>query len=140
MRRSILKFFLSTSAALVGGKAIAATKGRLIEKRLLGSWQSDKERTVTRWKYQKDAGEEKREKFEIIFGKLKLRFSATHIYSEYEGLKEVIPYSVLAQDENSVVIAQHRENSLSLEHIHFEQDFYYVLSGYNVEFFRRVLD
>lgn len=140
MRRSFLKYFLGASTSLVAGEAIAAAKGRLIDKRILGTWQSDKERTVALWKYRKDVGDEKRERFESIFGKMKLRFSTTHVYTEFDDLNEVTPYSVVARDEDSIVIAGYRENKVQLQHIHFEQDSYYVLSGYNVEFFKRISD
>lgn len=138
MRRHALKTILGTSAVLLSGGALAAPKGRLVDKRLLGTWRSDKERTVALWKYQKELSPETRERFERIFGKFTLRFTETHIYTEFEDTKDTVPYSVVARDSSSVVIAWHEEKERSLQHIHFEGESYYVLSGYNVEFYKRV--
>lgn len=138
MRRHALRTILGTSAVLLSGGAFAAPKGRLVDKRLLGTWRSDKERTVALWKYQKELSPETRERFENIFGKFTLRFTETHIYTEFEDTKDMVPYSVVAHDSSSVVIAWHEEKDRSLQHIHFEGESYYALSGYNVEFYKRV--
>ena len=138
MRRLALKAILGTSAALLASAAFGARESRITDKRLLGIWRSDKERTVSLWKYQKEISSEERERFENIFGKFTLRFTETHIYTEFEGTKDSVPYSVIARDASSVVIAWHEEKERSLQHIHFEGEGYYVLSGYNVEFYKRV--
>lgn len=138
MRRATLKLLLGLSTTFVAGAALPATKKPKIDRRLLGTWQSDKERTVALWKYKKDIEPEMHERFERIFGKFKLRFSETHIDTEFEETNDKVPYSVLATDSESVVIAWHEEKNISLQHIHFEEDAYYVLSGYNVEFYKRV--
>lgn len=138
MRRHALKTILGTSAVFLSAGAFAAPKRRLIDSRLLGTWRSDKERTVALWKYQKELPPEIRERFEKIFGKFTLRFTETHIYTEFEDTNDTVPYSVVARDSSSVVIAWHEEKEHSLQHIHFEGESYYVLSGYNVEFYKRV--
>lgn len=138
MRRQTLKTVLGASAALFSAGAWAAPKGRLVDHRLLGTWRSDKERTLALWKYQKELAPDVRERFERIFGKFTLRFTATQIHTEFEDLKETVPYSVVARDSSSVVIAWHQEKGRSLQHIHFEGEGYYVISGYNVEFYQRV--
>lgn len=138
MRRHALKTILGTSAAFLSVGALAVPKKRLLDSRLLGTWRSDKERTVALWKYQKELSPETQERFEKIFGKFTLRFTETHIYTEFEETKDSVPYSVVARDASSVVIAWHEEKEHSLQHIHFEDQSYYVLSGYNVEFYKRV--
>ncbi len=138
MRRHALKAILGTSVALLASAAFGARENRITDKRLLGTWRSNKERTVSLWKYQKEISPEERERFESIFGKFTLRFTETHIYTEFEGTKDSVPYSVIARDSSSVVIAWHEEKERSLQHIHFEGESFYVLSGYNVEFYKRV--
>lgn len=138
MRRHALKAILGTSAVLLTSRAFGAAGRRLVDNRLLGTWRSDKERTIALWKYQKEIAPETRERFEKIFGKFTLRFTETHIYTAFEDTKDAVPYSVVARDSSSVVIAWHEERERSLQHIHFEGESYYVLSGYNVEFYKRV--
>ena len=138
MRRNALRILLGTSAALAAFPALAAPRRRKVDQRLIGTWRSNKEKTVSLWKYTKEVSPEVRERVENLFGKLTFRFSETHIFTEFDELKESVPYSVVAQDKTSVVIAWYEEKETSLQHIHFEDDGYYVLSGYNVEFFSRV--
>ena len=54
MRRHALKAIFGTSVALLTSGALGATEKRLVDKRLLGTWRSDKERTIALWKYQKE--------------------------------------------------------------------------------------
>ncbi|PLK46913.1 hypothetical protein [Uliginosibacterium sp. TH139] len=138
MRRHILKSIFGAYAALLSASTFSAPARRLVDSRLLGTWRSDKERTVALWKYQKELSSEARERFENIFGKFTLRFTETHIYTELDDTKDKVPYSVVARDKSSVVIAWHEEKERSLQHIHFEGDGYYILSGYNVEFYKRI--
>ena len=109
-----------------------------VDQRLIGTWRSDKARTIKHWCYSKELSPEKKERFEGIFGKFTLRFTETHIHTDYEGEKQVVPYSVVASDESSVVILWNEPDRQSLQHIHFDQEGYHVLSGYNVEFYTRV--
>lgn len=97
--------------------AFRARERRLVDRRLLGFWRSDQERTLSLWKYQKELSPEVRERFEKIFGKFTLRFTETHIYIEFEDTKDILPYSVVARDSSSVVIAWHEEKERSLQHI-----------------------
>ncbi len=91
------------------------------------------------WRYRKDLTDEQRTKFEAIFGKLKRRFTATHVQTEFEDNKTIGRYRVVAKDSHSVVVSFLDEKESSLQQIFFEDGGWsYVFSGYNVEFFRRV--
>ena len=138
MRRRIINVALGTAAALLTCDAVGAVDRSHIEKRLLGTWRSDKERTIANWKYKKELAPEVKERFERIFGKFTLRFTEKYIFTEFDDTKTTAPYLVVAQDSTSVVIEWHEEKGRSLQQIHFEDDGYYVLSGYNVEFYKRI--
>jgi|SRR3989344_8113765 len=112
-------------------------KRKLQDKRLLGVWRSDKAKTTKFWAFRKRLSVRKRKHIFNLFGKLRLRFTREKIYSEYEDLKNVVPYSVIAKDKNSVVIIWHEKDGDSLQHIHFENGSFYIVSGYNVEIFKR---
>ena len=137
MRRTLLR---TTLAIPIAALALPATAGktRKTDKRLLGTWRSDKERTTKLWKYKNELDEQKKAKFESIFGKLTRRFTPTTAYSEYEGERTSGKYWVVASDARSVVIASTEEGQIHLQQIFFEEDWIYVVAGYNLEFFRRV--
>lgn len=138
MRRAFLRLLTLSPLIATATSSLAAANKRRIDRRLIGTWRSDKERTVKHWHYAKELEPEKKERFENIFGKFSLHFTNTHIHTEFEGEKQVVPYTVVASDHSSVVIMWHEKERSSLQHIHFDGEGYYVLSGYNVEFYTRV--
>mgnify|MGYP006950006047 CR=1 FL=1 len=138
MRRQVLRSLLGLAALGWASSTLSATQKAKTEPRLIGTWRSDKERTLALWKYKNEVSPETRSRIENLFGKFTLRFTRTHIHTEFEGETSSVRYSVIASDKNSVVIAWHEEEGPSLQHIHFESESYYVVSGYNVEFFTRV--
>ena len=137
MRRTTLKLLAASSLALAAFPAIA-DKPRKVDKRLLGTWRSDKERTTKLWRYKIELDAERKTKFESIFGKLTRRFTTTHAYSEFDGEKTSRTYRVVASDAQSVVLSSSERGRIELEQIFFEDEWFYVISGYNLEFFHRV--
>jgi Spy/CpxP family protein refolding chaperone len=138
MRREALKLSLLAATVVASGQTIA-TMNPAKDTRLLGTWLSDKERTVGMWRYRKELTDEQRAKFEAIFGKFRKRFTATHVHTEFEGDKTTTRYKVVAADSRSVVVSFPDEKSSNLQQLFFEDGgWMYVFSGYNVEFFRRV--
>jgi hypothetical protein len=136
MRRSFL-----SALALAGLSATGPTESktpRKVDKRLVGTWKSDKERTVARWQYNKQVDSAQRERFESIFGKLLWRITETHYYGTFEDQKFSGTYTVLASDERSVCVSHHNDGKPELKQYFFEEGYMYVLSGYNVEFLKRV--
>lgn len=138
MRRAFLRLLAASPLIATATSSLAAVKTRRIDRRLIGTWRSDKERTVKNWHYTKELEPEKKERFENLFGKFTLRFTNTHVHTEFDSEKQVVPYTVVASDDSSVVIMWHEQGRSSLQHIHFDEQGYYVLSGYNVEFYTRV--
>jgi hypothetical protein len=138
MRRLFLRnAALFGLAAANAGSANASTP-RKLDKRLIGTWRSDRELTMKYRRFKQELDVEKREQFAHIFGKMKKRFTATHLYSEFDNERLSGPYRVVAKDAKSVVIALQGDTGTELQQLVFENDYYYVLTGYNLEFFRRV--
>ncbi|MBL0731202.1 hypothetical protein [Piscinibacter sp. HJYY11] len=138
MRRNILSVFALAGLSFAGGSALASKPQRRIDKRLLGTWKSDKERTIERWRYERPLDSVQREKFESIFGKLVLRVTETHYYGTFDEDKFSGQYTVLASDERSVCISHKLAGTQELKQYFFEGNHMYVLVGYNIEFFKRV--
>ena len=103
MRRALLLSTLSAAGlgALGSVAASPTTGGRKTDRRLLGAWRSDKEKTTALWKYTKEISDENRQKFEAIFGKLTWRITARRWEAEYEDQKWGSPYSVVAASMNN---------------------------------------
>ncbi len=75
---------------------------KLRDPRLLGTWISDRDRTLKALR--PSASDEGRAKLENLFGKLKVTYTDTTITTELDGFVETIPYTVLGFDDHSVVV------------------------------------
>ncbi len=101
----------------------------MIDKRLLGTWKSDLRRTTREARERHLIPEEKIKNFKRLFGKLRVRFTRTRMYLDFQGEKSVTPYRVAAKDAWSVailapgIIDREREE---IYHIHFEGPYYWV--------------
>ena len=115
----------------------------MIDTRLLGTWKSDIRKTLWEARRWRDIPESKRRKLRLILGKLRVRFTRTRSYSEFEGKRSVAPYQVVAKDARSVAIlapAILDEDEQEIVHIHFEGRYYWVwpdLANFP-EYFRRL--
>lgn len=120
---------------------------KLDDPRLLGTWVSDRERTLEL--LGPSRSDESRAKLKNLFGKLKIAYTDRTITTELDDFIETIPYTVLGVDEHSVVI---RDDSppdpdmavlemSSFSKIHFDgDDSYWVTTeiGGITEYFKRV--
>lgn len=115
----------------------------MIDTRLLGTWQSDLRRTKRAVREWRDLPEAKLKKLKLVIGKLRVRFTRTRMYLEFDGEKWVKPYQVVAKDWHSVAILAPGiidENEHEIVHIHFEDKSYWVwpdLANFP-EYFKRV--
>lgn len=121
--------------------AMSATPPR-IDKRLLGTWRSDRTATIAEWRFAKRFSALRRRKFLDIFGKLRLRFTRARVFSILGSQNHKQRYEVFGTDSDSVAI-RYEDTQLThewrLQHIHFEgRDRYWIALGRNREWFRRV--
>ena len=109
------------------------------DKRLIGTWQSDRRRTMGEWIYARRRTPKRRKQIADIFGHLTLRFTRSRLHSEFKGHRDVQEYKVVASDSDSVAIV-HWNGLLEerrIQHIHFEGEYYWIALGRNREFFRQ---
>ena len=119
---------------------------RLQDERLIGTWQSDAERTVAVMREQGRLNNKHSAALCKMFGKLRVTYTRTGITSELDGVTEVSRYEVLGRDKLSVVIREVESKPSPLELtefavIHFEgPDSYWLYTkiGGIQEFFKRV--
>lgn len=113
------------------------------DKRLLGTWRSDRRRTVAEWRFAKRPTPERRRKFLAIFGRLRLTYTRRCIHGVLGDYRFTHPYEVLAVDSDTVAIRYRDEGVTSewrIQHIHFEGDHYWIALGRNREWFTRTED
>ena len=113
---------------------------RGIDKRLLGTWQSDKARTMKEIGPRLRKGSRKARIFASMFRKLRICFLKDRVYSDFGGSLEVTNYRVLASDADSVAVLYRNWffGKARIQHIHFEGTRYWVSIGPYREFFKRV--
>lgn len=116
---------------------------RVIDKRLLGTWQSDRRKTFQHFKPKAGTSPAAFRQFKAIFGKLTLTWDRRQVHTQFDGMEETSPYEVVAIDSRSVVIRTFNTifDEPLLHHIHFEEKWYWMaISGNIVEWFRRIDD
>lgn len=112
-----------------------------MDKRLLGTWQSDRRRTLKELRFWPGLKRKHREYLRASFGHLRLKYTRRQIQWVLKDFKCSQPYEVLASDSNSVAIRTYFEicDEWIITHIHFHDDRHYWISlGYIREWFKRV--
>jgi hypothetical protein len=105
MRRALLISSLAVAGlAPISASAVSGSGRKKTDRRLIGTWRSDRERTVKLWRYNKEVDAEAMAKFESIFGKLTWRITPSHWHGEFENDRFSGPYSVIASDQRSAVV------------------------------------
>lgn len=112
----------------------------LTEPRLLGTWQSDRRRTLRHWKPLSTCPPASHRKFRALFGKLVIHWTPKRYRMERDDFRRSGAYTVIARDAGSVVIeVEGWFDERELVQIHFEDDRYWVaLQWPFIEWFRRV--
>jgi hypothetical protein len=112
------------------------------DKRLLGSWKSDRRRTVSEWRFKKRLSPQRKRKFLAIFGRLALTYTRTRIRGVLRRYRFIQSYKLLAADSDTVAIIYHDSQLTSewrIQHIHFQgTDRFWIALGPNREWFKRV--
>lgn len=129
---------------MLGGAKVLIMKFRAprTDKRLLGTWRTDRRRTVAEWHFAKRLAPRRRRKFLAIFGKLRLTYTPTRIRGVYGDYRYIQRYEVLATDSDTVAIRYEDKQVTGqwrIQHIHFEKgDHYWIALGGNREWFKRI--
>jgi hypothetical protein len=81
-----------------------ATQNLLVDRRLLGTWQSDRRLT---FKHFTAAGKQtpaQLRRFKAMFGKLVIRWTPKYEHTDLNGFRARTRYDTIARDSRSVVI------------------------------------
>jgi hypothetical protein len=131
----------------------------LVDRRLLGTWKSDRRKTFRHHIFPPKAKLASVRLIKAMFGKLVIRYGKRQFYTEFEGSEDWTRYEVVASDDASVVIRVFDEDLDPKRHgtetvrirrllfpkeklvqIHFERKWYWVWTWGELyrEYFRRV--
>jgi hypothetical protein len=111
------------------------------DRRLLGRWRSDGERTARDIAARSDLDSRHKKTLMGMFGQLELRYTPTRCYATLGETTSYARYSVVGKNADEVLVVSHDETGTrgdGLQHIHFEGDSYWISLGPFREFFRRV--
>lgn len=112
------------------------------ERRLFGTWQSDRKRTMAEYKFAKRRTAKRQRIVRQIFGHLRLTYTASRVRAVFHEHRWSHKYEVLGADANSVAIHifdTERPGGPYIRHIHFDgEDSYWIALGRNREWFKRV--
>jgi hypothetical protein len=93
-------------AALVAVVVFPLRILRVTDEQLLGTWQSDADRTIAGIRAGRPVDEKQETAFRKLFGKLRITWTPTTCMTELDGATAVSGYEVLGKDRHSVVIRQ----------------------------------
>jgi hypothetical protein len=117
-------------------------KGDKTDRRLLGTWRSDRRRTVAEWRFFKPVSPKNKRTFLAIFGKLEITYSRKYIRGIFDDYRFRQPYEVLASDSDSVAILYFDKDlthEWCIRLICFDgKDRFWIPLGGNREWFKRV--
>lgn len=103
---------------------------------LIGTWISDKRKTLGKWHPYHTLKPKKKKRFASLFGKLKVRYTKKYLHTELDGTKERQPYTVVGSDEYSLVIKAHSDlaGREIILHLSFEEEkgqvYYWLCPGW----------
>jgi hypothetical protein len=110
-----------------------------IDDRLLGTWQSDGDRTIAGMKERKPLTAEQEAGLRSIFGKLRITYTRNALTTDLDGKTEKARYEFLGSDKHSAVIRTIKENPSTLESaLELSEYWIYTQIGGIKEYFKRV--
>jgi hypothetical protein len=111
------------------------------DKRLIGTWLSDRQRTLKELRYRPGLSRKSRRWLRASYGYLRLTYTRREIRTVLKEFRSRDPYEVLASNSGSVAIRWlcKLTNEWDIRHIHFDgPDHYWVCYGYHREWFKRI--
>lgn len=116
-------------------------KQRNLERRLLGKWRSDRQRSLRHYKAGPQSTSTAQRKFRGLFGKMTVRWTPQRCAFELMGTEWSSKYEIIASDDQSVIVRMSDANGTdTVAQITFEgNEFYWVgCQGLLCEWFKRV--
>lgn len=93
-------------AALAAGLAFSIRLTRVIDERLIGTWQSDADRTIAGIREQRPVDDKQEAGMRKLYGKMRVTYTPSTYTTELDGTTETCKYEVLGKDKHSVSIRE----------------------------------
>jgi hypothetical protein len=74
------------------------------ESRLIGTWQSDADATITELRKSRPVTNKQEQAMRKLFGRMKITYTKTTLTTDFDGSLDTQPYQVVSKDRDSVVI------------------------------------
>jgi hypothetical protein len=101
--------------ALVAVLFLPTRAARLTDDRLLGTWQSDADRTIAGIRARRPVNDKQEAAFRTLFGKLRVTYTPTILTTDLDGKSEPGRYEVLGKDKHSVAIREIKDKPSPLD-------------------------
>ena len=95
---------VTSLTALVAVLVLPDRAARVTDDRLIGTWQSDADRTIAGMR--KPVDEKQEAALRTLFGKLRVTYTLTALKTNLDGKAETGRYEVLGKDKHSVAIRE----------------------------------
>jgi hypothetical protein len=100
-------FVAAGSLAALAAALLRPVRGApLTDDRLIGTWQSDAERTVAGIRARERVDDRREAALRKLFGKMRVTYTPATFTTELDGATEEYKYEVLGKDRHSVVIRE----------------------------------
>ena len=86
--------------------ALLLRPARQTDERLIGTWQSDADRTIADLRQRRPADDKQEAALRKLFGRLRVTYYPTTYTTELDGVTESCRYEVLGRDKHSVAVRE----------------------------------
>lgn len=101
--------------ALIAVFALFIRTVGVTDDRLIGTWQSDVDRTISGFREQKPVDDKHEAALRKLFGKLRVTYTPAAFTTELNGNVETYQYTVLGKDKHSVAIREIKDKASPLD-------------------------
>ncbi|HET6425247.1 MAG TPA: hypothetical protein VFG20_16280 [Planctomycetaceae bacterium] len=106
--------------------ALSKSPSSIVDQRLVGTWQSDAERTIAELYKDRPLSDEQHTKLRNLFGKLRVNYTRNHQWtSDLEGFIDSGQYRIVKRDGASLVLRSWSDKPTELEKLGFGSETIY---------------
>ena len=106
---------VASLTALVAVLVLPDRAARVTDDRLIGTWQSDADRTIAGMRERKPVDDKQETALRTLFGKLRVTYTQTALTTDLDGKAETGRYEVLGKDKHSVAIREIKDKPSPLD-------------------------